>query len=138
MSDITDSLELEDLYWDGCTFWYDGEQFEVYETINSLYHFVIRMVNDSVWIAEAYRYGSHSPDGILNWLSNFRGRSLLELLSLVVIVYKKKTEAVVFTDCDCPTSKEIISNAAELRLNPPMWTKKFEDFEPNISSDSLD
>lgn len=140
MSDITDNLELENFYWDGCTFWYCdvAAEFEVYETINSLYHFLIRRVGDSVWIAEAYRYGSISPDGILNWLSDFRGRSLLELLSLVVIVYKNKTEAVVFTDYDCPASQEIIRRAAELRLNPPEWTKKFEHFEPNISSNPED
>jgi hypothetical protein len=133
MCDHSDSLELENLCWQGCTFWYDGEQFEVYETINSLYHFIIQKVG-SVWIAGAYRYGSNSPEGIINWLSDFRGRSLLELLSLVVVVYQMKTDASVFTDFTCPASQELIRKASELRLNPPDWTIKFAHYEPNISS----
>ena len=137
MSEATDNLELERLYWDGCTFWYSDsdEKFEVYENLSSPYSFRIRRAG-AAWTAEAYRYGSSSPEGVLNWLSDFRGRSLIELLSLVVIVYKDNTDALVFTDWKCPVSQDIIRRAAELRSSPPEWTKKFERFEPNISSDS--
>jgi len=139
MSEATDNLELERLYWDGCTFWYSeiNNQFDVYENLSSQYNFCIRIAG-SVWVAEAHRYGNSSPEGVLNWLSEFRGRSLIELLSLVVIVYKDNTDALVFTDWKCPVSQDIIRRAAELRLSPPEWTKKFERFEPNISSDSKD
>jgi hypothetical protein len=139
MSEATDNLELERLYWDGCTFWYSeaDNKFEVYENLSSLYSFRIRMAG-AVWMAEAISYGSLAPVGILNWLADFRGRSLIELLSLVVIVYKDKTDALVFTDAKCPVSQKIIQRAAELRKSPPEWTKKFERFEPNISSDSLE
>lgn len=137
MSEATDNLELERLYWDGCTFWYSDsdEKFEVYENFSSHYSFRIRRAG-AVWTAEAYSYGSSSPAGVLNWLSDFRGLSLIELLSLVVIVYKGKTDALVFTDWKCPVSQDIIRQAAALRLSPPEWTKKFERFEPNISSGS--
>ena len=137
MSEATDNLELERLSWDGCTFWYSDsdEKFEVYENFSSLYSFRIRRAG-AVWTAEAYSYGSLSPAGVLNWLSDFRGKSLIELLSLVVIVYKENTDALVFTDWKCPVSQDIIQRAAKLRLSPPEWTKKFERFEPNISSDS--
>ena len=123
--------------WDGCTFWYSDsdEKFEVYENFSSLYSFRIRRAG-AVWTAEAYSYGSLSPAGVLNWLSDFRGKSLIELLSLVVIVYKENTDALVFADWKCPVSQDIIQRAAKLRLSPPEWTKKFERFEPNISSDS--
>jgi len=149
MSEATDNLELERLYWDGCTFWYSevNNKFEVYENLSSQYSFCIRMTGDvvpysiqktsGVWVAEALSYGSSSPEGVLNWLSDFRGRSLIELLSLVVIVYKDNTDALVFTDCKCPVSQDIIKRAAELRLSPPEWTKKFERFEPK-SSDHYD
>jgi hypothetical protein len=136
MSDATDNLNLEQFSWDGCTFWYDADlkKFEVYEKFGSPYNFSIQRFGN-IWMASAFSYGSTIPDGVLNWLSDFRGRSLVELLSLVVIVYKDKTESFVFNDWNCPASKEIIERAARLREHPPMWVKKFERFEPKISSD---
>lgn len=139
MSKDTDNLGLECLYWDGCTFWYSDvdNKFTVYENLTSLYNFSVRMAGAS-WTAEAYRYGNSSPEGVLNWLADYRGRSLLELLSLVVIVYKDNTDALVFTNWKSEISKEIIQRAAELRISPPEWTKKFRQFEFNFSSEDLD
>lgn len=136
MGGSNDNLGLIDYYWNGCTFWYSSSdnKFYVYESLDSLYNFCIQMSGD-VWVAEAYDYGGSSPVGLLNWLSDFRGRSLIELLSLVVIVFNDNIDALVFTDCSCPASHDIIMRAALLRENLPLWVKNFEHFEPNIPSD---